>query len=682
MTQTDASGPEGRRLASAASPYLRNHRNDPVAWWPWSEDAFSAAKEAKKPVLLSIGYSACHWCNVMANESFRDDGIAALINEHFVAIKVDREERPDLDAAYQAACSGLGIAGGWPLTLFLTSDGLPFWGGTYFPPEDRGEQPGLSTILAHLASAYEERPDDVTQNAETLKAHVAKSLLTSEPSDIDPAVIDQVATAFMARMDLEHGGITGAPKFPNTPYFERLWRAYLRTGKADFAAAAQLTYTKICQGSMYDHIGGGFARYSTDNEWRVPHFEKMLYDNALILNALCALHGNVPQPLYAQRIAQTVDFLLQDMRQASGPLAAAMSADDLDGEGAFYLWDREDIAASLGPDIGETFCKAYSIEAHGPFGGKSIPHRLDREAFGNPQDEARLMAACEKLRRVREKRPHPMRDEKVLTDWNALAVIAIARAGKLMQRRDWVDAAAQIFQSVMGFRSTEDGLPHSVLEGMRGSDAMLDDYAAMGLAAITLASALDEPTYLTLAQDLADQMSARFASDAGNFYQSVTPTPFGRAILLHDQPIPSGNAMAVRFLFQLSRLIGAPRYEDEALRAVQASGGAMKQNVMATASLLSAYEDMIDPIEVSWSPADYDAETIAWAISPPGALILGPKLRALDSASALAVHDEFKGILLCRDNSCGLPLARREDAIDALRNAKRVATNDAGQSVS
>lgn len=670
----------GYRLKDCASPYLQQHANDPVAWRPWGEDAFKTARAENKPVLLSIGYSACHWCAVMAQESFGYAPIADAINADFIAIKVDREERPDIDAIYQSACGGLGLAGGWPLTLFLTPDALPFWGGTYFPPNDRGDQPGLQAILASLSEGYKSRPDDVTQNADTLKAYMSQAIAPASPSDLDPQLIDQVAVSYMARMDLENGGITGAPKFPNTPYFERLWRGYLRTGRADFAAAIQLTYSRMCQGGLYDHIGGGFTRYSTDGAWHIPHFEKMLYDNALILNGLCHLHGNVPQPLYAQRIAQTVDFLLQDMRLPSGALAAAMSADDPEGEGAFYLWTRSEVIEVLGAELGTRFCDTYSI---GSESGSSVPSRHLAPDFGTPEDEAPLMAACEKLRQYREHRPRPMRDDKVLTDWNAFAISAIAKAAKLMQRPDWLKAAKDIYAAVSLANYKDATLYHSSLNGTVSNGSFLEDYAAFALAGIQLASAEDDPGYLGFITGLVDEMLAKFQNDAGAFYQTAinAASPFGRAIPVHDQPVPSANALAVSLLTKLGQLLGAPRYTDAALEAVSALGGTLRKDFMGMSAFLNAFEDLVDPVEISWSPGNYDSETIAWAVAPPGALILGPNLREMQNG-ALAQHFSGGGLMICRDHSCGLVETSRDGAITALRNAKRVATDEAGESVS
>lgn len=677
MTETAA----GYRLKDSASAYLRHHAGDPVAWWPWCDEAFEIAKDQNKPILLSIGYSACHWCHMMAQESFSDTQIADAINADYIAIKVDREERPDLDAAYQAACSGLGLAGGWPLTLFLTPDALPFWGGTYFPPTDRGQQPGLQSILAHLAEGYASRPEDVAQNARALKIHITKALTPTNPSNLNPELVDQVAVAYMARMDLEHGGITGTPKFPNTTYFERLWRAYLRTGRADFAAAVQLTYSKMCQGGLYDHIGGGFARYSIDGQWHIPHFEKMLYDNVLILNALCFLHGNVPQALYAQRIAQTVDFLLQDMRLKSGALAATMSADDLEGEGAFYLWTKEEIIGQLGSELGQTLCTAYAIEGENTV---NVPSRHAKPDLGPPEEEARLMAACEKLRQHRETRPHPRRDDKVLTDWNGLAIIAITRASKLMQRPDWLKAARDIYSAVTLSNYKFETLHHSALGDQVSAGSFVEDYAALGLAGIELACAEDDPSYLSFITYLADELLAHFQSDNGAFYHTPknAASPFGRAILIHDQPVPSPNALAISFLAKLGQTLGVPRYSDAALEAMTGLGGTLKKDFMGMSALLNTFEDMIDPIEISWNPAEYDSETIAWAVSPPGALILGPKMRTAQNGLLAESFEGHSGVMICRDQSCGLTETTRDGAIAALRNARRIATDDAGGSLS
>ncbi|MEM6682671.1 MAG: DUF255 domain-containing protein, partial [Pseudomonadota bacterium] len=330
-------------LADQPGPYLRQRARDKVMWWPWGEAAFEAAQDANKPILLSIGYSACPWCAKMADESFRDSDVAAAVNQNYVAIVVDREQRPDLNAQYQSAAQGLGLAGGWPLTLFCTPDGLPFWGGTFFPARDQDGQSGFLTVLNHIAEGYRARLDDVRNNAASIKDHMAQFQTRLQPGTLNPQLADKVAVSYMARMDLQHGGITGAPKFPNVPYFERLWRAYLRTGRADFAAAIQLTFSRMCQGGFYDHIGGGFARYSLDGEWHEPQQEKLLTDNAMLLASMCHIHGNIPQALYAQRIAHTTDFLLHDMRTQEGAFCASIGTTE-----GFYRWQKSDVMTALG----------------------------------------------------------------------------------------------------------------------------------------------------------------------------------------------------------------------------------------------------------------------------------------------------------------------------------------------
>jgi len=660
------------RLQREASPYLQSRANDPIAWWPWCADALDAAQHANKPLLLVIGYSACPWCRQMAEDCFEDADLADAINASFIPILIDKEERPDLNAVYQSAAQGLGLAGGWPLTLFCTPDGLPFWGGTAFAAQDTPEQTGLRSILNHIAEGYTARPDDVRNNASAIKEHLAAQAKTAQPGTLDPQFIDKVAVSYMARMDLEHGGITGTPKFPNTPYFERLWRAYLRVGRSDFAAAIQLTYARMCQGGFFDHVGGGFARYSIDGTWQTPQMEKLLSDNSLILNALCTVHGNIPQALYAQRIAQTVDFLLHDMRLPNGAFAAAQGAD-----AAFYTWNKDDVMAALGDVLGERFCTTYAID------DGSIPSRHAHADFGDAQEEAPFLAATEKLRQVRALRAAPVRDDKTLSDWNGLAIIALVRAAKLMQRPDWLLQAKQAYAAVIGANRKDGVLYHSAFDNRLSAVSTVNDYAAMGLASIALACAEDNPDTLNFARTLADDMLSMFQISNGLFVHGTADpaVPFDPAIEIYDQPIPSGNALAVQFLTQLGQLLGAPRYRNAALEAITALGSTLSNAFMGMSALLNAYEDLIDPIDIHWSPTDFDAETIAWATSPTGALIVGPKMRAAHMPD-LVDDVDVGGILICRDNSCGLPESTREGAISALRNARRIAANDVGETLS
>ncbi|MEE8546015.1 MAG: thioredoxin domain-containing protein, partial [Alphaproteobacteria bacterium] len=358
-------------LDRETSPYLLQHADNPVHWQPWGAAALERAARENKPILLSVGYAACHWCHVMAHESFEDPETAALMNAHFVSVKVDREERPDIDAIYQTALALLGQHGGWPLTMFLSPDGEPFWGGTYFPPDSRYGRPGFRDVLRRLHQIYSSDQDAVIKNRGALREALEK---LSEPTPGTPAVtptlglLDKVAEQLVGQVDFQHGGLGGAPKFPHVPVFELLWRAYLRSGSAPCRDAVLVTLERMCQGGIYDHLSGGFARYATDGQWLVPHFEKMLYDNAQLLDLLTLVWQHGRQPLHAQRARETAEWVIREMRAAGGGFAATQDADAEGVEGKFHVWDEAEIDALLGPGA-ESFKTAYGVTPGGNWEG-------------------------------------------------------------------------------------------------------------------------------------------------------------------------------------------------------------------------------------------------------------------------------------------------------------------------
>ncbi len=439
------------RLSQEISPYLLQHKDNPVHWRPWGEEALAEAKREDKPILLSVGYAACHWCHVMAHESFEDDEIAALMNTLFVNIKVDREERPDLDGIYQSALALMGERGGWPLTMFLTPEGEPFWGGTYFPPSPRYGRPGFPQLLHAIAEAYRSDKTKVDTNVTALRAALAKMQAPEPGNGLSVEALDEAARFALRLIDTRHGGTAGAPKFPQPTFFRFLWRAYKRRGEAVFRDAVTVTLDAICQGGIYDHLAGGFARYSTDDVWLAPHFEKMLYDNALLVELMTEAWRETHSPLYARRIAETIDWAMSEMRvdAPSGELFAFASALDADSEGVegkYYVWDEAEIDAVLGADA-PAFKAAYSVRPGGNWEGHTI---LNRTGMGLPADDLeRKLAECRaRLLAVRRERIAPGRDDKVLADWNGLMIAALAEAGAVFAEAAWVEAAAKVFRFV------------------------------------------------------------------------------------------------------------------------------------------------------------------------------------------------------------------------------------------
>jgi uncharacterized protein YyaL (SSP411 family) len=518
------SGTSKNRLAASASPYLLQHKDNPVHWQPWDDEALTAAVELDRPILLSIGYAACHWCHVMAHESFEDEDVAELMNRLYVNIKVDREERPDIDQFYMAALTAMGEQGGWPLTMVLTPDGRPFFGGTYYPKEPRYGRPGFKDVLIQVEAAYRQRRDDIEANALRLRDHLAKQLAGSaRPNPVTPEMIRNFSGQVAKLYDPEHGGLTGAPKFPNAPFLETLWRSWMRD--RDEAARDRFleTVTAIALGGIYDHIGGGLARYSVDGKWLVPHFEKMLYDNAHFIRHCIWAHAETGSELFRLRIEETIGWLLRDMAIPAGGFAASLDADSEGEEGKYYVWSLAELTDILG-NAASAFGFAYDISAKGNWEGKNIPnlsaYRKNREeACGeisrHAEDRARL------LERRRSRVP-PGRDTKVLADWNGYAIRAIAEAARYFGSESWRDLAADQFRSLMRIMFGEKRLAH-VFDGDKISEfGFATDYAAMIGAALALFEATANPDYLSDAQALHETLKQNhfdFESSRGFWMQ-------------------------------------------------------------------------------------------------------------------------------------------------------------------
>ena len=484
------------RLAGSTSPYLRQHADNPVDWWPWIPEAFAEAKRRNVPVHLSIGYAACHWCHVMARESFSDPATAEHLNRDFVSIKVDREERPEVDQIYMRALHALGEQGGWPLTMFLTPDAEPFWGGTYFPPEPHYGRPSFRQVLGAISAAWTSQDAAVTKNAAALHDHLNRPVAppTEAPS---PTFLDEAARTILSVWDMSGGSFKGAPKFPNPVVLDLLWRAYRRTGDSQFRDAVTVTLTHLCQGGIYDHVGGGFARYSVDAEWLVPHFEKMLYDNGLLLSALAYAQHEAPRPLFRQRIDETVAWLVREMQLPGGGFAASLDADTEHEEGLTYVWSVDELREALGDDFA-TFAEIYDASPGGNWEGKIILNRLRRGANEWLGDDKE--AALAKLRAIllsrRNKRPQPTRDDKVLADWNGLAIAGLAHAARVNGNEAARDAALSAFRFVSESMSDGDRLAHSTLDGESVFPGVATDYANMIRAALALFALEGDAVYL------------------------------------------------------------------------------------------------------------------------------------------------------------------------------------------
>ncbi|MDX2263344.1 MAG: thioredoxin domain-containing protein [Hyphomicrobiales bacterium] len=615
------------KLAAETSPYLLQHKDNPVHWRPWGEAALAEAKAADKPVLLSIGYAACHWCHVMAHESFENDAIAALMNELFVNIKVDREERPDVDALYMAALHHLGEQGGWPLTMFLTPDGEPFWGGTYFPPEPRFGRPGFPQVLREVARIYREERSKVRHNADAL-TNALKERRAADPAALTMPMISEMAARLATAFDPVHGGLQGAPKFPNASILNFTWKAALRFGHRPCADAVENTLLHICQGGIYDHLGGGIARYSVDARWLAPHFEKMLYDNAQFVALLTQLWRERRTPLFAARIEETVDWVLREMRAPDGGFASALDADSEGVEGKFYVWSHDEIVAALGADDAAAFAKVYDVTPGGNWEHTNILNRLRTLEPLAPEDEERLAAMRAKLLAVRGGRVRPSWDDKVLTDWNGLMIAALAQAGATFERLDWLDAAREAYGFVRERLSSGGRFMHSYRAGQAKTPGVASDYANMIAAAIALQQATGDAGFIADAESWAATLDARYAAETGGYYLSADDTQdvMVRTLAAHDDAAPNANAVMLGNLNALYMLTGDGRHRARAQRLYEAFSGAAAERFVAHCGFLDALMDVIEPIQIVLMEGDDDAAAGVMTralrrLAPPGALL-------------------------------------------------------------
>jgi uncharacterized protein len=587
-------------LGHETSPYLLQHRDNPVHWRAWGDAALAEARSTNKPILLSVGYAACHWCHVMAHESFEDPATAAVMNELFVNIKVDREERPDLDAIYQTALALMGEQGGWPLTMFLTPEGEPFWGGTYFPPDSRYGRPAFRDVLRGIADAYRSKPDAVKKNTEALVTALRNRMPAAAEGAITTDLLDQIAERLAQEVDPVHGGIGGAPKFPQPAIFELIWRAYRRTRNIELKRLVVLTLDRMCQGGIYDHLGGGFARYSTDARWLVPHFEKMLYDNAQMLELLALVWQETKSPLYAARVAETIGWLQREMMAEGGCFAATLDADSEGEEGKFYVWTAGEIDAALG-DNAAMFKDAYDVTPEGNWEGHTILNRSKRMLLGSAEHEQNLAASRKILFDIRARRVPPGRDDKILADWNGLMIAALARCGLIFERPDWIALAETALAGVQGLMTGADGrLGHSY-RGRLQHRATLDDYANLSRGATLLFEATGKRAHLDYAEQLVAMANAWYwdKTGGGYFFTAEDATDLiTRTKHAHDNATPSGNGVMVQVLRRLYHHTGKSEYRDRAAAVIATFAGEVQRNFFPLSTLLNAAELAEHPLQV------------------------------------------------------------------------------------
>ena len=665
-------------LALETSPYLLQHAENPVHWKAWKPETFAEARERKLPILLSVGYAACHWCHVMAHESFENSEIAALMNASFINIKVDREERPDIDGIYQHALMMMGKQGGWPLTMFLTPDGGPFWGGTYFPPTGRHGLPGFPDLLQAISEFHDTKQDRVTEAVGDLQAAM-KSLTASNPGGLIPLdLIDDAAVRLAREIDPVHGGIGGAPKFPNPTILELLWRAHKRTSNKHCRDAVLLTLTKMSAGGIYDHLGGGYARYSTDERWLAPHFEKMLYDNALILDLLTAAWAETRDPVFAARITETADWMLREMVTPDGGIASTFDADSEGKEGKFYVWTKPEIDRLLG-DHAELFAAAYDVTASGNWEGVTILNRSQAPELFAPEDDAILKNCREILFSERKKRVPPGWDDKILTDWNGLAIAALAQAGALFDRADWTRAAQNAFEFVQTKLGRGDRLFHNWRKGQTGDMATLEDYAFMICAAIKLHETTGDDAYVMQSESWIETLNEFYLDreDGGYFFTaSDAENLIIRRKTVSDNATPSGNGILAEALARLYFLTGKDRYRQYAENIITAFSGEAAKNLFPLAALLNAAEALANTTQIVIIGRRDDGHThqlinAAGAAYAPLHLlnVLPPGATLLDTHPAFGKHqiDGAATAYVCVGHTCSLPITDPADLATALK---------------
>ncbi|MGC1863513.1 MAG: thioredoxin domain-containing protein [Methylocystis sp.] len=670
---------ENNRLGQETSPYLLQHQHNPVHWQAWSAETFALAKRSGRPVLLSVGYAACHWCHVMAHESFENAEIAALMNEYFVNVKVDREERPDVDHLYQQALMMMGRRGGWPLTMFLTPDGQPFWGGTYFPPFARGGRPGFAEVLRTIAGLWRDRANAIEHNVKQLTAGLASLSETTPGEPISSDLVEAIREQLEQRLDRVDGGFGAAPKFPQATSLDFLWRAWKRTGRDSLRQGVLLTLDHISQGGVYDHLGGGFARYSTDDQWLVPHFEKMLYDNAQLIELLTEVWQDERRELYRLRVTETIQWITREMRAPGGGFASSLDADSEGEEGKFYAWSEAEISEALGVRA-PIFERAYGVDRQGNWErGKSVLNRLGSIELLDEETEGALARDRAVLFSLREGGVRPARDDKVLADWNGLTIAAIAKAACVFERLDWLDVAIEAFDFVKGAMTTDDGrLLHSWREGCARHSAVLDDYAAMCRAALALHEATGGPSYLECGRRWVEQVEQHYRDRSGGYFFTADDAEalIARAKIAQDSALPAGNGMMLQVLAQLYHLTGESIYRERAEAIANAFSGTIRQRLLGFSALLNGIEALREAMQIVVIGEADGADTAAlkrviYGVSRPGRVLNvvapGAALPRAHPAFDKTLLDHRATAYVCQGTVCSPPIVNPDALAATLR---------------
>jgi len=678
--------PDSNRLIDETSPYLLQHARNPVDWYPWGGEAIARAKELDRPVFLSIGYSACHWCHVMEHESFEDPGIAAYLNEHYVCIKVDREERPDLDQIYMTSVQLITGRGGWPMSVFLTPELKPFYGGTYWPPRARMQRPGFFDILTSVHEAWVERRDEVEDQSSHLTRAVAQhSGIRGEPASLDEGLLEGAMHDLLQAADRTHGGFGDAPKFPHPMDLRVLLRCWKRFGNQDALDVVTLTLDRMSRGGIYDHLGGGFHRYSTDGHWLAPHFEKMLYDNALLTPVYLEGFQVTGNHDYARVVRETLDYVLREMTQPEGGFYSTQDADSEGEEGRFFVWKEAEITDLLGTPDARVFCTAYDVSDRGNWENTNILNRAlssveAAQVLKMPSGQLEdILARCRaKLFSARAGRIAPGRDGKVLVSWNGLMISAMARAASVLGEPEYSAAARAAVDFILTGMRAEDGrLLHAFKDGQAKFNGCLDDYVCLIDGLVDLYQATFDESLIVYAVDLARCVMEQFRDPQGGFF--YTPSDHEELITRvtdsQDNAVPSSNGMTAWTMLRLARLTFDNRLEEQAVETLKALSGQMRSLAMASGQALLALDFLIGPAgEYVFAGGSHeDRETVLrqfYRQFAPHSLVAARSL----SASGTALDTLFKGraadgeltFHACSRGTCRTPVTGTEAIADAV----------------
>lgn len=661
-------------LDQELSPYLLQHKDNPVHWQPWGKKALDEARTYNKPILLSVGYAACHWCHVMAHESFEDQETADVMNKLFINIKVDREERPDIDKIYMNAIHIMGEQGGWPLTMFLTPEGNPFWGGTYFPKTPNYGRPGFIQVLNQIATIYETQSDKVTENCTTLKQALEQKIKKDDTQVLTIEIADQVANRLLQQIDYTHGGLKGAPKFPQTQILELLLRVGIRLDLPEYQDAVTISLTQMSQGGIYDHLGGGYSRYSVDALWLAPHFEKMLYDNALIIELLIQVFQKTGEPLFRRRIEETIHWLQREMVTEEGAFSASLDADSEGVEGKFYVWSSEEIRIILEGDY-SAFAKIYDVTEEGNWEQVNILNRLKSKHLENDTIEEALLRNRETLLNHREKRIRPGLDDKILSDWNGLMISALTHSSIVFKKPDWLNMAQKAYDYIVGSMIIDGQLHHAARMGKVHHLATSEGYANMMRAGLSLYQATNDDTYLNSVIEFNTSLYNHYWDDTDRGYYFTADNSESlivRTRSASDDATPNANGIMVQNLVLLSLLTGDQNHLQRADQILSAFTTELFQNIFNSASMLIGFEMRMDLLSVVIACGNDQrsnqnmVETVRANLPASAALLIaepGMHLNNQHPAYGKSSIDNQPTVYICRNYTCSAPLV----SVDKIR---------------